>query len=327
MIRSSSSCAARSGAATSSRARRAPAGGGAARRAPDRRAGRPRRRAAPRCTRRNTCDSWKPLTRAGANCPTHPRKWWPMCTVSRPALHLSRTHRRPGRLSHGRYRVSDRRGHLGSGGLVGALRHPRGPAGAGRRARGLRAVPSARPPRLCRPRQRLLLPEQRRHRGPASARRARAGRRPGPGCASRQRHPGHLLPPRRRADRVDARRRAQHRRSSSATPTRPARATGWATTSTVRCRWAPATPATWRRCAACSWTSAYAPGALVVALGLDAHERDPYKGLAVTTEGFGLILAEVARLACPRCWCRKAATCPTTWGPTWPALRGFDSAA
>ena len=44
---------------------------------------------------------------------------------------------------------------------------------------------------------------------------------------------------------------------------------------------------------------AYAPGALVVALGLDAHERDPYKGLAVTTEGFGLILAEVARLGLP----------------------------
>ena len=43
-------------------------------------------------------------------------------------------------------------------------------------------------------------------------------------------------------------------------------------------------PAIWERCAACSWTSrAYAPGALVVALGLDAHERDPYKGLAVTT--------------------------------------------
>ena len=31
---------------------------------------------------------------------------------------------------------------------------------------------------------------------------------------------------------------------------------------------------------------AYAPGALVLSLGLDAHENDPLRGLAVTTEGF-----------------------------------------
>jgi acetoin utilization deacetylase AcuC-like enzyme len=44
---------------------------------------------------------------------------------------------------------------------------------------------------------------------------------------------------------------------------------------------------------------AFAPGALVVALGLDAYEGDPYKTLAVTTSGFGRILAEVARLGLP----------------------------
>lgn len=34
---------------------------------------------------------------------------------------------------------------------------------------------------------------------------------------------------------------------------------------------------------------AFAPGALVVALGLDAHEGDPFQGLAVTTAGFARI--------------------------------------
>ena len=44
---------------------------------------------------------------------------------------------------------------------------------------------------------------------------------------------------------------------------------------------------------------AFAPGALVVALGLDAFESDPFGGLAVTTEGFGRIGAKLARLALP----------------------------
>lgn len=44
---------------------------------------------------------------------------------------------------------------------------------------------------------------------------------------------------------------------------------------------------------------AYAPGALVVALGLDAFEGDPLKGLAVTTPGFGRIGAAIARLGLP----------------------------
>jgi acetoin utilization deacetylase AcuC-like enzyme len=44
---------------------------------------------------------------------------------------------------------------------------------------------------------------------------------------------------------------------------------------------------------------AFAPGALVVALGLDAFEGDPFGGLALTTEGFGHIGERLARLGLP----------------------------
>jgi acetoin utilization deacetylase AcuC-like enzyme len=44
---------------------------------------------------------------------------------------------------------------------------------------------------------------------------------------------------------------------------------------------------------------AYAPGALVVALGLDGFERDPLKGMAITTAGFARIGAALARLGLP----------------------------
>ncbi len=44
---------------------------------------------------------------------------------------------------------------------------------------------------------------------------------------------------------------------------------------------------------------AFAPGALVVALGLDAHESDPFQGLAITTEGFGKIAGRIAGLELP----------------------------
>ena len=71
---------------------------------------------------------------------------------------------------------------------------------------------------------------------------------------------------------------------------------------------------------------AYAPGALVV-LGLDAHERDPYKGLAVTTEGFGLILAEVARLGLPTVLVQEGGYLSDDLGPNLASARGFDSAA
>lgn len=43
----------------------------------------------------------------------------------------------------------------------------------------------------------------------------------------------------------------------------------------------------------------FAPGALVVALGLDAHEDDPFRGMAITTACFGLIGAQLAALQLP----------------------------
>lgn len=43
----------------------------------------------------------------------------------------------------------------------------------------------------------------------------------------------------------------------------------------------------------------FAPGALVVALGLDAHESDPFKGLAITTEGFARIAKRIAVIGLP----------------------------
>lgn len=45
--------------------------------------------------------------------------------------------------------------------------------------------------------------------------------------------------------------------------------------------------------------AAFRPGTLVVALGLDAHEGDPFQGLAITTPGFGRIAAAVAGLGLP----------------------------
>ncbi|MBP6900442.1 MAG: histone deacetylase family protein [Burkholderiaceae bacterium] len=73
---------------------------------------------------------------------------------------------------------------------------------------------------------------------------------------------------------------------------------------------------------------AYAPGALVVALGLDAHERDPYKALAVSTEGFGLILAEIARLGLPTVLVQEGGYLSDDLGPNLvSALAGFESAA
>ncbi|MCC6469207.1 MAG: histone deacetylase family protein [Alphaproteobacteria bacterium] len=45
--------------------------------------------------------------------------------------------------------------------------------------------------------------------------------------------------------------------------------------------------------------AAYDPGALVVALGLDAHEGDPLKGLRVTTQGFARAGEAIARMGYP----------------------------
>ena len=44
---------------------------------------------------------------------------------------------------------------------------------------------------------------------------------------------------------------------------------------------------------------AFAPGALVVALGLDASEHDPLKGMSITTDGFKRIGAAIAQIGLP----------------------------
>ncbi|MGB5346237.1 MAG: hypothetical protein WBN23_08735, partial [Woeseia sp.] len=43
----------------------------------------------------------------------------------------------------------------------------------------------------------------------------------------------------------------------------------------------------------------FAPGALVVALGLDAFEGDPYQGFGITTPGFARIAQRIAALKLP----------------------------
>jgi len=45
--------------------------------------------------------------------------------------------------------------------------------------------------------------------------------------------------------------------------------------------------------------TAFAPGAVVIALGLDAHESDPLRGLRVTTDGFARIAAAIGGLGLP----------------------------
>ncbi|QHI97068.1 histone deacetylase family protein [Xylophilus rhododendri] len=73
---------------------------------------------------------------------------------------------------------------------------------------------------------------------------------------------------------------------------------------------------------------AFAPGALVVALGLDAHEHDPYQALAVSTAGFSTILAEIARLGLPTVLVQEGGYLSEDLGPNLSsALSGFTGAA
>ena len=51
--------------------------------------------------------------------------------------------------------------------------------------------------------------------------------------------------------------------------------------------------------AALNRIDAFAPQALIVALGLDAYEGDPFQGLAVSTGGFGKIAASIGALGLP----------------------------
>jgi len=79
---------------------------------------------------------------------------------------------------------------------------------------------------------------------------------------------------------------------------------------------------------ACASIRAYAPGALVVALGLDIHERDPYQGMRIETAGFAPLLAEIARLGLPTVLVQEGGYLSADLGPNLAsALRGFASAA
>ncbi|MCY0385728.1 histone deacetylase family protein [Robbsia sp. Bb-Pol-6] len=79
---------------------------------------------------------------------------------------------------------------------------------------------------------------------------------------------------------------------------------------------------------ACEAVRAYAPGALVVALGLDAHERDPYQALAVSTAGFARITGAIARLGLPTVLVQEGGYLSADLGPNLvSALAGFEAAA
>ena len=72
----------------------------------------------------------------------------------------------------------------------------------------------------------------------------------------------------------------------------------------------------------------FAPGALVVSLGLDAHEHDPYQALAVSTEGFATLLGDIARLGLPTLLVQEGGYLSDDLGPNLQsALRGFLAAA
>ena len=72
---------------------------------------------------------------------------------------------------------------------------------------------------------------------------------------------------------------------------------------------------------------AFAPGALVVALGLDASERDPLAGLAVTTDGFRRIGAAIARLGLPTVFAQEGGYLSDILGANLTAvLGGFEEA-
>lgn len=69
-------------------------------------------------------------------------------------------------------------------------------------------------------------------------------------------------------------------------------------------------------------------GALVLALGLDASEADPYKALGVTTAGFSAIGAAVARMGLPTVIVQEGGYLSPILGDNLAAvLGGFESAA
>lgn len=73
---------------------------------------------------------------------------------------------------------------------------------------------------------------------------------------------------------------------------------------------------------------AFAPGALVVALGLDASEHDPLAGLKVTTDGFWRVGAFIAELGLPTVFVQEGGYLSDVLGQNLTAvLAGFEHAA
>ena len=72
---------------------------------------------------------------------------------------------------------------------------------------------------------------------------------------------------------------------------------------------------------------AFAPGALVIALGLDASEHDPLAGLAVTTPGFRRIGAAIAKMGLPTVFVQEGGYLSDILGANLTAvLGGFEEA-
>ena len=79
---------------------------------------------------------------------------------------------------------------------------------------------------------------------------------------------------------------------------------------------------------ACASVKAFAPGALVVALGLDAHEHDPYRGMKITTPDFSVLLYEIGLLGLPTVLVQEGGYLSEDLGPNLAsALAGFERAA
>ncbi|HSU69703.1 MAG TPA: hypothetical protein VLJ39_22655, partial [Tepidisphaeraceae bacterium] len=72
---------------------------------------------------------------------------------------------------------------------------------------------------------------------------------------------------------------------------------------------------------------AFAPGALVVALGLDASEHDPLKGMSITTGGFKRIGAAIAQIGLPTVIVQEGGYLSDVLGDNLTAfLAGFEGA-
>ncbi|PRZ01161.1 acetoin utilization deacetylase AcuC-like enzyme [Jezberella montanilacus] len=79
---------------------------------------------------------------------------------------------------------------------------------------------------------------------------------------------------------------------------------------------------------ACASVKAFSPGALVVALGLDAHEHDPYKGMRISTSDFAVLLSHIAELGLPTVLVQEGGYLSEDLGPNLvSALKGFETAA